>query len=178
MSLNKSFVWAFRAGSRSYPELSGFVLNPRIRTFPSGYSCYVYLTNKKSVARYCTEGAMLNIETGTMDHVIAEVALPPLGCVLADETTDRKSAIKEDELCSINHFARYYYNVWQQFICEFLFTASGRRRLLITARSTKRASSSAIASSILVKVSVVCAIRPSGRSLLPASCEVADRDKG
>ena len=50
---------ASMAGSRSYPELSGFVLNPRIRTFPSGYSCYVYLTNKKSVARYCTEGGCL-----------------------------------------------------------------------------------------------------------------------
>lgn len=97
-------------GAASHPELSRFVLNPHFRALPTQYSFFVYLTNNKSEARFCTESAMLNTETGSMDHILAEVALPPLGCVIVHENLDQRSSILEENLCPITHFGRYDYN--------------------------------------------------------------------
>jgi|SRR5688572_17135809 len=95
------------SGSMTHPDLARFVLNRKSRSFPHGYGCYSYLTNKKSEARYCTEMAMMNVETGTMDHVLREVALPPLGCVLLKEARRRPFEISGDNLCLVNFFANY-----------------------------------------------------------------------
>ncbi len=100
------------SGCVSHADLARFVLDSKSMHFPRGYSCFVYLTNKKSTARFCTEMAMLNIENGTMDHVLAEVALPPLGCVIVHENTRGRSEILEENLCRINHFANYSFGTW------------------------------------------------------------------
>jgi hypothetical protein len=100
------------SGGQRHPELARFVLRAKSRTFPTDYSCYVYLANKKSVARYCTETATLNTSKGSMDHILVEVALPPLGCVVVHKNTERASEIIDINLCRIDHFANYDFSVW------------------------------------------------------------------
>lgn len=96
----------------NYDPLRRFVLNVRERNIPPEYLFYVYLTNKKSSPRYMAEVVQLDIYTGTMDFVIAEVALPPFGFVILNSIPDRKSSITNENMCSINHFSQYEYNVW------------------------------------------------------------------
>ncbi|MEK7724938.1 MAG: hypothetical protein AAB336_11345 [Acidobacteriota bacterium] len=93
-------------------ELKRFVLNKRDRFLPKEYLFYVYLTNKKSEARYMAETVSLNIFTGESDFVLAEVALPPFGFVVLSAMPEKKSSVKSENLCSINHFANYDYNGW------------------------------------------------------------------
>ncbi|HEX8734781.1 MAG TPA: hypothetical protein VF721_05615 [Pyrinomonadaceae bacterium] len=93
-------------------ELRKFVLNIREKELPSEYLFYVYLTNKKSTARYMADSIQLDTHTGAMDFVLAEVALPPFGVVILNFIPDRKSSVTDDNLCFINHFSKYDYNVW------------------------------------------------------------------
>ena len=58
------------------------------------------------------ESVQLDINTGTMDFVLAEVALPPFGFVILNSIPDRKSSVTNENMCSINHFSKYEYNVW------------------------------------------------------------------
>ncbi len=93
-------------------DLRKFVLNVREKELPDEYLFYVYLTNKKSTPRYMAESISFNIVTGETDFVLAEVALPPSGVVILNSIPDRKSSVREEDLCSINHFAKYDYNFW------------------------------------------------------------------
>ncbi|HEV7644372.1 MAG TPA: hypothetical protein VGO50_10555 [Pyrinomonadaceae bacterium] len=98
--------------SEGIDQLRRFVLNKQERSLPANYAIYTYLTNKKSTARYVGASVASNIFTGEMDFVLAEVALPPTGFVILDPVSGRKSSVKEENLCSINHFSRYDYNYW------------------------------------------------------------------
>ncbi len=100
------------ASNTNYDELRRFVLNVRERNISPEYLFYVYLTNKKSTPRYMAETIQLDIFTGTMDFVLAEVALPPIGFVILNSIPDRKSSVTPENMCSINHFSKYEYNVW------------------------------------------------------------------
>jgi len=93
-------------------RLRRFVLNKRERGLPNDFSIYAYLTNKKSTARYMAETISSNIFTGEMDFILAEVALPPTGFVILGSIPERRSSVRTENLCSINHFARYDYNYW------------------------------------------------------------------
>jgi hypothetical protein len=95
-----------------YDELRRFVLNVRERNISPEYLFYVYLANKKSEPRYMANSYQTNIETGETDFVLAEVALPPLGFVVLNSIPNRKSSVTSENLCSINHFSKYEYNVW------------------------------------------------------------------
>lgn len=106
------------SGAMRHPDLARFLLDPRSRQFPTDYECYVYLVKLDSAARYCTEKAMFNTETGAMDHILVEFALPPLGCGVIQRNTERPSGVRAENLCSINHFARFDRNVWTTVYLE------------------------------------------------------------
>ena len=100
------------ASNTNYDDLRRFVLNVRERNISPEYLFYLYLTDKKSEPRYMADTVNYNIETGTMDFVMAEVALPPLGFVILNSIPDKKSSVTSENMCSINHFSKYEYNVW------------------------------------------------------------------
>ena len=93
-------------------ELRRFALNRREKELSSKFLFYVYLTNKKSEPRYMAESIQFDISTGTTDFVLAEVSLPPTGFVILNSIPDKQSSVTEDDLCLINHFSNYDYNVW------------------------------------------------------------------
>jgi hypothetical protein len=96
----------------AYEELRGFVLNRQSQYLPPNLRIFVYINRKGGKPRlFDQEGVIGRFDTGDIEFVNSEIALPPFGyCVTSTSTKGTKSFAESQGLYDISWFSDY--NFW------------------------------------------------------------------
>lgn len=94
-------------------EIRQFIVNRRQNDLPPSYRVFVYYSVKGQI-RFSSGMAILDINGGGSDHVLAEVALPPFGYAITKPVGNRKSLAESKGLYEITWFSKFRFNEWTQ----------------------------------------------------------------
>lgn len=96
-----------------YDELRRFILNKSQKYLPDELRVYVYLTRSPTPRFANVEGVIFQRDTGAIEYVNAEIALPPFGyCITSTHRKGQKTLAEHKGLCDISWFSEFDYNAW------------------------------------------------------------------